>query len=415
MKKRFLSLILLIAITCTLCICVGASNSSAEEADDFVIMTEDGPMYKVSMLHFAPSDSTSTTLSNSLTTTASCESAYTLTGDQNNMTTSELVNWFVQTDVFDQITFSSLITSGDERYSQHPAFAELLSREDLAETLEQIVGNSQRIPEKLVRLMGTNGVKEALADDIGEDNTDCEMLDSIYSASASSSTVGYIDGIIPIRLGGYITTHDGLSVPYYVPERDMTTQEIARYNNAGTAVTGATKLTEPDATYNCHAYAWYHAKHLDAYWIDYIQAFVNDSACTRLTASDTIQVGDIIVYMDSRYDLALHSGVVDSINSDGSLVIRSKWGAGGEYLHTVNQVPSTYLPGSYAYQVYYRYHNYTSSYNGNNYHRDNLHYFGYNKYCNTCAKIALSYYESVPCSGPPCNTPWSVSDDGVAA
>ncbi len=415
MKKRFLSLVLLLAVTCALCIGVGASSSAAEEPDDFVIMTEDGPMYKVSMLHFAPNNSTPTSLCDSLTTTTSYEFAYTLTVEQSNMTTLELVNWFMQTDIFDQITFSSLITSGDERYSQHPAFAELLSRKDLADTLEQIVSNSQRIPEKLVRLMGTNGIKEALSNYFYESNGDCQTLASIYSASAVSSTVGYIDDRIPVRIGGYVTTHDGLNVPYYVPERDMTTEEIAVYNNAGAAVTGATKLTEPDATYNCHAYAWYHAKHLDAYWINSIQAFINDSACTRLTSSDTIQVGDIIVYMSSLHDLALHSGVVDSINSDGSLVIRSKWGAGGEYLHAVNQVPSTYIPANTSYQVFYRYHNYTSSYNGNNYHRDNLHYFGYNKYCNTCSKTAYSYWESVPCSGPPCNTPWSLPDEGVAA
>ncbi len=212
-------------------------------------------MYKVSMLRFAPSNSASTALSSSLANTVSCESAYTLTADQSNMTTLELVNWFLQTDTFDQITLSSSITSGDERYSQHPAFAELLSRKDLADVLEQIVSNSQRIPEKLVRLMGTNGVKEAIASNLNECDTDCETLASIYSASAGSSTVGYIDGRIPVRLGGYITTHDGLSVPYYEPERDMTSAEIAFYNNIGATVTGATKLTEPDATYNCHAYA----------------------------------------------------------------------------------------------------------------------------------------------------------------
>lgn len=357
MKKRLLAIVLLLAITCALCICVGASDSPAEEADGFVTMTEEGPMYKVSMLRFAPSDSASTALSSSLANTVSCESAYTLTAEQSNMTTSELVNWFLQTDTFDQITLSSSITSGDERYSQHPAFAELLSREDLADVLEQIVSNSQRIPEKLVRLMGTDGVKEAIASNLNECDTDCETLASIYSASTGSSTVGYIDGRIPVRLGGYITTHDGLSVPYYEPERDMTPAEIALYNNIGAAVTGATKLTEPDAAYNCHAYAWYHAKHLDEYWLDSIQAFINDSACTRLTSSDTIQVGDIIVYMSTISDKALHSGVVDSINSDGSLVIRSKWGAGGEYLHAVNQVPSNYLPSGYAYQLYYRYHN----------------------------------------------------------
>lgn len=420
MKKGFLSLILLIAITCTLCIYVGASDSPAEEADDFVIMTEDGLMYKVSALHYtlnSNTDSSSDENDYLSGMTVLTIPAYTIEDEQRNMSTAELLNWFLQTEYVSQLRACSY--SLNFFFENHEAFRELLSREDFIDTLEQAFSGNT-VPYELAFIFGTDDVLEAVAEAFSNHPGEYTALRSVCSEQASSSTTTAAartlssNDDISYDLGGFVTTHDGLSVPYYIPSRDFTASEIADYNS-DLSIYGGTRVAEPDATYNCHAYAWYHAKHLDAYWINSIQAFVNDSACTRLTASDTIQVGDIIVYMDSRHDLALHSGVVDSINSDGSPVIRSKWGAGGEYLHTVNQVPSTYLPGSYAYQVYYRYHNYTSSYNGNNYHKGNLHYFGYNKYCNTCAKIALSYYESGYCEGPPCYTPWGVSDDGIAA
>lgn len=423
MKKKFLSLALLLAITCALCIGVGASSSAAEEADSFVVMTDGELMYKVSALHYTFNSETDSSnsdinyLSGAISATAPAYT-YSIETEQRNMSTAELLNWFLQTEHVKQLWACSYDLNFF--FEQHEAFHELLSRDDFADVLEQAFSGNT-VPYALAYMFGTDDVLETVAEAFSAHPDEYPALRSVCSehtlsnaTTAAASALSINGDGISYSLYGVITTHDGLSVPYYVPSRDMTAAEIAK-SNSDLSVYGGTRVAEPDATYNCHAYAWYHAKHLDAYWIESIQAFINDSACTRLTSSDTIQVGDIIVYMSSLHDLALHSGVVDSINSDGSLVIRSKWGAGGEYLHAVNQVPSTYIPANTSYQVYYRYHNYTSSYNGNNYHKGNLHYFNYNKYCNTCSKIAYSYWESGYCEGPPCYTPWSLPDEGVTA
>ena len=127
-------------------------------------------------------------------------------------------------------------------------------------------------------------------------------------------------------------------------------------------------------------------------------------------------MNDIIVYV-TEDNFALHSGVVSSVDSSGNIMIKSKWGQGGVYLHGILNVPIEYLiiQGSSVMAKCYlfRYHNYESVYTGNNYHKGKTHYFEYTNRCAVCGVSSGTTWEMVPCSGPPCvnPTPFSLENE----
>ncbi len=100
-----------------------------------------------------------------------------------------------------------------------------------------------------------------------------------------------------------------------------------------------------DATvkYNCHSYAW-HSQSINTnkYWINYPDDYLSDPL-VLLTFAPI--VGDRIVYKRSINDRFQHSGII--ISNNGTLLIKSKWGAWGLYNHTVGNCPAEY--GTYVY------------------------------------------------------------------
>lgn len=122
------------------------------------------------------------------------------------------------------------------------------------------------------------------------------------------------------------------------------------------------------------------------------------------------QANDIIVYLDAAGD-PVHSGVVYSVSSSGALTICSKWSQAGAYRHAVDNVIPEYcsnpITGEVRY-VLYRYHDYTNKYIGNNYHSGTTHYLQFADVCDVCGKRTNASWQDIPCSGPPCNIPYSV-------
>lgn len=63
-----------------------------------------------------------------------------------------------------------------------------------------------------------------------------------------------------------------------VPERELNADEINIFNSAN--ISGATRVSEPTAVYNCHSYAWYYTSIYNPYWIDDVVTFMNDTSCS---------------------------------------------------------------------------------------------------------------------------------------
>ena len=108
-----------------------------------------------------------------------------------------------------------------------------------------------------------------------------------------------------------------------VPERELNANEINIFNS--TNISGAMRVHEPTALYNCHSYAWYYTSIYNPYWIDDagVETFLNDNACSEGFDPALAQINDIILYY-SLQEKILHSGVVSSIDSSGNIMVQSK-------------------------------------------------------------------------------------------
>lgn len=211
-----------------------------------------------------------------------------------------------------------------------------------------------------------------------------------------------------------LTTAGGNTVSAFVFTSEYSSQIIESMNKDYDSL-GALLIADPSPKYNCHSYAWHNMSPNNAYWINNISPYLNDSNCSEISSSQLQEFDIIVYYINGRPE---HSGVIYDIGNDGTLTIRSKWGNHGIYEHGIAQLPSSffsYLENGEPDVRYFRYHNYTSNrYTGNNYHYDVQHFFEYVKTCAVCGQ-QTAFWTSGPCSGPPCNTPWSLPDEILAA
>lgn len=317
-----------------------------------------------------------------------------------NGSTEELLDFFYESGflIFDLVGRSS----PDVRvidYSKHSAFAELLTRNDFLAVLvkkkdevlsdpDSVLGlerinaiMSQPSVVELIQTSSADGVVEQKAPFYQEGTRDQFTLNNIiYTSSGSINTV------------------NGNSVTVYTASREWTSNEQAVYDSSWPTLT---PLYHASTRFNCHSYAWYKMSFSsNTYWIPQINQFVGDSACIPVSSS-SIQVDDIIVYLDGT-NIA-HSGVVYSINGS-NILICSKWGQAGIYIHSINNVPPIYLDHNTGMPnvVYYRYHGYNNQYIGQEYHSGSKHYYRFADVCMICGKSINFTWHSYPCSGPPC-------------
>lgn len=84
----------------------------------------------------------------------------------------------------------------------------------------------------------------------------------------------------------------------------------------------------PGLAYNCHGWVFtagqFWVKPTDIDWI------LNDNGYQQVTGP---RPGDLVVYRDER-GMIEHSGVVQKVKQ-GRVMVESKWGIGGRYLHPV--------------------------------------------------------------------------------
>ncbi len=86
--------------------------------------------------------------------------------------------------------------------------------------------------------------------------------------------------------------------------------EIESLNSQTDAISADNyRLSDPDARYNCHSYAWHYYSFSNRKWIPSIDGYLMDSVCTVITDESDIQISDIIVYLDGN-NLPTHSGVI---------------------------------------------------------------------------------------------------------
>jgi len=88
------------------------------------------------------------------------------------------------------------------------------------------------------------------------------------------------------------------------------------------------RTAPPSMESNCHGWVFTAGRH----WIlgEDVQRILDDNGYEVVTAP---RVGDLIVYRDAVSQKALHTGVVSTVTPDGKVLVESKWGKMGCYLH----------------------------------------------------------------------------------
>lgn len=140
--------------------------------------------------------------------------------------------------------------------------------------------------------------------------------------------------------GKAILTDKQRMVPLYRARLVGGTQTFLK--ESGYAFANAIKRTDSDLATNCHGWVFTGGKYL----IDNkdVQMILDDNGYQRV---DKPQVGDVIVYRDSA-DEVVHSGLVRLVFGDGQVLIESKWGVTGRFLHRAKE------PTFSEYFAYYR-------------------------------------------------------------
>lgn len=345
--------------------------------------------------------------------------------------TGELLEYFMNSlFICDQIMAPALMSVQydipDVDYVQNKAFKELISRSDFLNCLESY---AEALPANcsmkgvsaegaaLAKMLEQPDVKRILLENgVQRDCFDalryfCERIEA--ETEAAGDYVGSINNI-PYYSAGTISTVNDRSVEVCVPGLALTQSEITEFNNTIENMfegEDCERISSPDAKYNCHSYAWYMYSSANPYWIMSISEYILDSACQSVNYSSLCE-DDIVVYCDDS-GRVLHSGIVTDVGDEISdISVCSKWGQAGAYMHNITSVPSGYCASNNSVRVlFFRYHDYSRQYMGDEYHQGIRHFYLYADVCEICGNQTDEVWESVPCSGPPCPVIYRLSDE----
>jgi hypothetical protein len=98
----------------------------------------------------------------------------------------------------------------------------------------------------------------------------------------------------------------------------------------------------PNEVYNCHG--WTFTRGRRALDITEVKMLLNNGLYRKV---DSPESGDIVIYYDSQGDIC-HSGVIKATGRNGFVLVESKWGTAGRFLHMLR------LPKVHASYEFYR-------------------------------------------------------------
>lgn len=345
--KKVLSLVIVLALFCTLLCTPQAAAIVADPAPDTS----------------TPSDEYAVVIK------AKDRSSWQLTTEELNAPTEELVKSILASPYILALSCSN--TPDIDPYAVLSMYfnglRELESREDASSVmlslLEELT-SSPKEPGSLDRshlrtLLSESYYYKRLTDseketyrqlrDECDNHVDVQVSNLISSVDFVANDFTYVY----TNVGGY--TADGEYITIHTPTTDYSDEEKQLRAEATAAAFGITLLGEATSRYNCHSYAWHNPSTSSLSWIVDVETYLENNHCTR---TNYPSVGSIVVYYGSN-GRAVHSAVVSGINGDTVMCI-SKWGANGLFEHQVNNVPSVYYNGDTLEYYYYDYAQYHS-------------------------------------------------------
>jgi len=140
---------------------------------------------------------------------------------------------------------------------------------------------------------------------------------------------------IELRLGTMtnIVTDRGRPVSLGQVNRTATLAALTEHENDNIRVHDLARKvivrTKPDPSSNCHGWVFAEGR----YWVNQIEVILADNGYLPVSAP---AIGDLAIYRGIRGDI-VHSGLVRT--TAGGILVESKWGPMGRYLHGPDDQP----------------------------------------------------------------------------
>lgn len=168
---------------------------------------------------------------------------------------------------------------------------------------------------------------------INTHTTDCEF--SLYERTPGTL-------VEETRVNGY--TRSGSPIPLFrldVKPEDFSLYAAAIKERNTSAADAVIDVDDPNMEYNCHGWVFTGGKHFLRG--SEVEVILKENGYSAISQP---KENDIVIYrsIDGRI---LHTGLVRAIIADGTIIIESKWGAAGRYLH---------LPENQPYSTIYQYY-----------------------------------------------------------
>jgi hypothetical protein len=139
---------------------------------------------------------------------------------------------------------------------------------------------------------------------------------NVVKSSAERPAIDYV----PLTDRGYPVS---FSVLREAPRPGAESNRIRRWAEKP----GVVRTGPPDPTYNCHG--WVFAGGLGWVYPESVDQILRENGYHVVVQP---RVGDVICYRDES-DLPMHTGIVHATSIDGQILIESKWGLMGRYIH----------------------------------------------------------------------------------
>lgn len=174
------------------------------------------------------------------------------------------------------------------------------------------------------------------------------LMDRELEAGFAKTEAVLLDSLPPVELDGppslTVPTDGGRSVPLFSISSLQAISEAQESEHLRLFQTGnkAIQTSTADPTTNCHGWVFTGGRH----WLrgQSVEAILEDNGYTETTEPEA---GDVVVYRNSQGEVT-HSGIVRG-NADGLILIESKWGRLGRFIHTPVAHPyRTHVPTYYS-------------------------------------------------------------------
>lgn len=312
-------------------------------------------------------------------------------------TTEQLIEELLES----SFNMSHVYCNSPENYEDlvrtNPYVQELLNRDGgVAALLAYYEDNSDLdyIPKSaLESLLCSGAVRETATsldmEEMAELNRGVMLTSNVMAAGETDSFK--LNNVRYTKSSTTVMTMGRRSVPVYEAEHDLFSIDEYFFEMEVESYPGVIRLAGPSSYYNCHSYAWYLANTSNRYWIGDVDTYHSDS---HTIDSSTASVGQRVVYYQDKK--IVHSGIVSQIKSDGTVMVKSKWGQGCLLEHEINNVPDAYKDGSKINTEFCKITNHNdgvTSYNVTkhtvkcsicSYTRTNNHIFDSNQKCMVC-------------------------------